>query len=127
MFSAWLNADYAWVEGRQPSAWGIALAGQVPLSEVLSAALRLEYLRDKGTGATAIDFFGIVTGFNHSEIYGITGTLAYELARNLTLKGEVRYDRVVEENFGGSNEFLTNTAKGDNDQVVGLAHGVYAF
>lgn len=134
VFSAWLNADYAWVEGRQPSAWGIALAGQVSLTEVLSAALRLEYLRDKGTGATAtevdffaVDFFGIGTGFNHSEIYGITGTLAYELARNLTLKGEVRYDRVVEENFAGPEEFLTNTSNGDNDQVVGLAQGVYAF
>jgi len=120
-FSAWVNGDYTWMEGTKSAAWGIAVAGLVPLTDVFSAALRLEYLRDKAA------FLPIVTSFNHSEIYGATGTLAYELAENLTLKTEVRYDRVVEEDFGGPEEFITNTSKGDNDQVVGLAQVVYAF
>ncbi len=120
-FEAWLNGDYTWIEGSRPSAWGIAVAGRVPLTEVFSAALRLEYARDKG------DFFGLV-GPRSSSIYGATGTLAYELAENLTLRTEVRYDRVVESAPPGtSNEFFTNTSAGDQDQVVGLAQVVYAF
>jgi hypothetical protein len=49
------------------------------------------------------------------------------LAENLTLRGEVRYDRVQYDDAGGSEEFLTNTAGGNNDQVVGLGQIVYAF
>ncbi len=132
-FSAYVNADYLWVEGGAPAAWGVSVAGHVPITEVLSAALRLEYVRDKSTGgiidAPATDFLPIGTIFRHAEIYGATGTIAYELAENLTLKGEVRWDRVVEDNFSGAlpNEFLTNTAGGSKDQTVGLAQVVYAF
>jgi putative OmpL-like beta-barrel porin-2 len=132
-FSAYVNADYLWLEGRKPAAWGVSVAGKVPITEVLSAALRLEYVRDKSTNggflASPIDFLPIGTVFNHSEIYGATGTLAYEIAENLTLKGEVRWDRVVEENFSGTfpDEFLTNTGGGAKDQVVGLGQVVYAF
>lgn len=130
-FSAWVNGDYTWLEGTRAAAWGIAVAGMVPVTEELSTTLRLEYLRDKGSRgglfSSPADFIPIGTPLNHAEIYGVTGTLAYELAENLTLKTEVRYDRVKEEDFGGSEEFFTNTSKGDNDQVVGLAQVVYAF
>jgi hypothetical protein len=119
-FTAWVNADYVWVEDARAAAWGVSLGSMVPLTEVLSAALRLEYVRDKD------DFFGIL-GPRHSEVYGATGTLAYEIVENLTLKGEVRWDRVVEDDGGGTDEFFTNTGGGDNDQVVGLAQVVYAF
>jgi hypothetical protein len=143
-FSAYVNADYVWVEGQAPSAWGVSVAGKVPITDLLFAALRLEYVRDKSTGGSALgtfdtpsDFFGIGTPFNHSEVYGATGTIGYEIAENLTLKGEVRWDRVVEETYGGlcslgggcvvPREFLTNTSRGSNDQVVGLGQIVYAF
>ncbi len=130
-FSAWVNADYSWLEGTRAAAWGIAVAGNVPLTDVFSATLRLEYLRDKGSRgglfSSDADFLPIVSPLSHAEIYGATGTLAYELADNLTLKGEVRWDRVKEEDFGGPEEFFTNTSNGDNDQVVGLAQVVYAF
>jgi len=139
-FSAYVNADYVWLEGRKPAAWGVSIASHVPITDVLSAALRLEYLRDKSTNggflASPQDFFGIITPFNHSEIYGATGTIAYEIAENLTLKGEIRWDRVVEETYGSlcgaagclaPREFLTNSARGANDQVVGLGQVVYAF
>jgi hypothetical protein len=130
-FSLWANADYAWIEGSRAAAWGAAIAGQVPLTDVFSAALRLEYVRDRealhGVFAPGTSFLGIGPSNRHSEIYGATGTLAYELAENLTLKGEVRYDRVKEDDLGGSEEFFTNTSNGDNDQVVGVAQVVYAF
>jgi hypothetical protein len=128
-FSMWANADYAWVEGSRASAWGIAVAGMVPLTDVFSAALRLEYLRDKEAGNNGGDPFALVSPTRHSEIYGVTGTLAYVIAENLTLKGEVRYDLVEEDNFSGlfADEFLTNTAGGSDEQVVGLAQVIYAF
>jgi hypothetical protein len=133
VFSAYVNGDYLWVEGQRPAAWGVSVGGLVPITEVFSAALRLEYVRDKSTGGltdpNAIDFLPILTPFRHAEIYGATGTLAYEIAENLTVKTEVRWDHVEEDNFSGvvPNEFLTNTTSGSKDQVVGLAQVVYAF
>jgi hypothetical protein len=134
MFSAYVNADYLWVEGAEPAAWGIAVGSLVPIvPDRLSAALRLEYVRDKSHGGVtdvdAIDFLPIGTPFRHAEIYGATGTIAYTLAENLTLKGEVRYDHVQESTFAGTvpKEFLTNTSSGSKDQTVGLAQVVYAF
>jgi len=121
-FSAWVDADYSWMEGKtSAAAWAVALAGKVPITDVFSAAVRLEYLRDQ-------DNFFTLLGPRHSEIYGATGTLAYELAENLTLKGEVRWDKVVE-SAGGFHEFFNNSdsGHGTEDQVVGLAQVVYAF
>jgi putative OmpL-like beta-barrel porin-2 len=128
-FSAYINADYAWLEGHKAAAWGVSVAGQVPLTEMLSAALRLEYLRDKDDAFGILDdavFIG--NGVRHSDIYGATGTIAYEIAENLTLKGEARWDK-VHEDAGGAHEFLNHhsTSNGTEDQVVGLAQVVYAF
>lgn len=123
-FEAWVNADYVWTEGASPQGWGVAVAGRVPLTDLLSAALRLEYARDDGN----IPLLGLANNATrHSEIYGATGTLAYLLAENLTLKGEVRYDRVKNDDLGGPEQFLTNTGNGDNDQVVGMGQLIYAF
>jgi hypothetical protein len=135
-FSMWANLDYAWVDGSRAAAWGAAVAAMVPITDELSASMRAEYLRDKEANSSfAGDFFGILQPNRHSEIYGLTGTLAYELAENLTLKTEVRWDRVVE--FSGpttpggatlNEEFLTKeNSNGNTDQVVGLAQVVYAF
>jgi len=137
-FEAWVNADYVWVEGAEASGWGVAIAGRVPITDAFSAALRAEYARDKG------NFFGfpgaaaalppppaLATAFsdNNSEVYGITGTLAYEIAENLTVRGEIRWDRVRENMpFGFEvSEFITDSPSGSEDQVVGLAQVVYAF
>jgi hypothetical protein len=121
-FSAWVDGDYSWLEGTGSAAWALAVAGKVPLTDVFSAALRLEYLRDQN------NWFGLL-GAHHSEIYGATGTLAYELAENLTLKTELRWDK-VNENAGGAHEFANHhsaTSNGTEDQVVGIAQVVYAF
>lgn len=134
-FEAWVNADYLWVEGADVSGWGVAVAGRVPITDVFSAAVRAEYARDKGNlfgfpGVTA-GLIGPPNFFNNrnSEVYGVTGTLAYEIVENLTVRGEVRWDRVRENMpFGLEiSEFLTDTLSGSEDQVVGLAQVVYAF
>jgi hypothetical protein len=131
-FSAYVNADYVWLDGRKPAAWGVSVAGKVPITDLLSAALRLEYVGDKSSNggflAAPIDFLPIGTVFNHAEIYGATGTLAYEIVENPTLKGEVRWDHVAEETYGVvPREFFTNTTRGSNDQIVGLGQVIYAF
>ena len=126
-FSAYVNADYGWVEGTSLAAWGVSVAGLVPLTDVLSASLRLEYLRDQHNTSGTASFFPILDTNDHSEIYGATGTLAYEIAENLTLKGEVRWDHVEEEAADGTKEFITKTSSGSHNQTVGLAQVVYAF
>lgn len=134
-FEAWVNADYVWVEGAEASGWGVAVAGRVPITDAFSAAVRAEYARDKGN---FFGFPGVTAGIpgpavffndNNSEVYGVTGTLAYEIVENLTIRGEIRWDRVVENMpFGLEiSEFLTDTVSGSEDQVVGLAQVVYAF
>lgn len=119
-FEAWVNADYLWVNDVEAQAWGLAIAGRVPITDAFSAALRAEYARDKGNA------FGI-GGARNSEVYGVTGTLAYQLVDNLMVRGEIRWDRVNENVFFMGHEFLTNTTGGDQDQVVGLAQVVYSF
>jgi hypothetical protein len=122
VFSAYVNADYSWMEETKAAGWGLAIAGKVPITDAFSAALRLEYLADQS------NFFTLL-GPHHSEILGATGTLAYELADNLTLKTEVRWDK-VNESAGGFHEFFNNnttTFHGTEDQVVGIAQVVYAF
>ncbi len=71
--------------------------------------------------------FAIEQAFNHSEIYGLTGTLAYEIVENLTVRGEVRWDYVVGQGYFLPEEFLTTTFGGSTYQIVGLAQVVYAF
>ena len=133
-FEAWINADYLWTEKASASAYGIAVAGLVPLTDVFSVAARLEYARDDGRlppfglgVAGAFGPGGAMVG-RHADIYSATGTLAYELAENLTLKGEVRWDKVnTFSPTGTPDAFFTNTAGGSQDQVVGLGQMIYAF
>jgi hypothetical protein len=122
-FSAWVDGDYSWLEDTQSAAWALALAGKVPITQVLSAALRLEYLRNQA-GFVPIGIAG--KPLQNSEIYGATGTLAYQIAENLTLKAEARWDQVKEERVT-PRAFLTTTSRGSNDQVVGIGQVVYAF
>jgi len=128
-FEAWVNADYLWAEQTSASAWGIAVAGRVPLTDELSSAIRFEYAADTSSGTAGNAFggglFGLADPTTHSEVYGLTGTLAYALAQNLELKGEVRWDRVIN---GNPNEFPGNSSgSGSRDQVVALAQVVYGF
>ena len=128
-FETWLNADYVWSEDHRASAWGIAVAGRVPLTDELSSAIRIEYADDKSSrtagGCCPGGLFGVGNPATSSEVFGITGTLAYELAQNLTLRGEIRWDRVFSSR---PYEFAGNTASpGRRDQVVGLAQISYGF
>ena len=137
-FSAYVNSDLVWIEGTGLAGWGIAVSGLVPITDVFSVAARLEYARDYdnllGFGP-AIPVVGGAPFFNpgrNSHVYSAVGTLAYELAENLTVRGEVRWDRVNEDtSLTGAGlpveAFASNTAGGREDQVVGLAQVMYSF
>ena len=53
------------------------------------------------------------------EIFSLTGTVDHSLTDNLVVRGEVRWDNLIEDNFS----FIT----GEEDQVVALAEIYYAF
>ncbi|MEM7410066.1 MAG: outer membrane beta-barrel protein [Myxococcota bacterium] len=136
-FSAYVNSDLFWIEGSGLAGWGIAVSGKVPITDAFSAAARLEYARDWdnvlgfGPAIPGIGGAPVFAPGRNSHIYSAVGTLAYEVAENLTVRGEVRWDRVKEDtSFPGVLEvdaFFSNTAGGREDQIVGLAQVIYAF
>ena len=110
----------------RPARWGVSVAGMVPITDALSAGLRLEYVRDKN---------GSSRSCRHATARSTAqpARLAYEIAENLTIKTEVRWDK-VNENADGVHEFFSDEEysppdanNGTEDQVVGLAQVVYAF
>lgn len=104
----WLNADYglqesALVRDRNDplgprdsdgSYWGVALGGNLDVTERLSVALRGEYFRDpKNTRGTAP--FPEFQSSRSADVtlISLTGTVKYQLTDNLALGSELRYDR----------------------------------
>jgi hypothetical protein len=84
-------------------AWGVAAAGRFAITERLGIALRGEYvdIDDWLPTQTSGAFLPAgVPAFTSSaadlEVWGITGTVDYKLAENLTVKVEARYDDVTE-------------------------------
>ncbi|MEE8580439.1 MAG: outer membrane beta-barrel protein, partial [Myxococcota bacterium] len=67
-----------------------------------------------------------VGGTGDEDIFALTGTMDHALTDQLTLKGEVRYERG--EKDGGANAFfIDNTADTSKDQVLIGAQLVYNF
>jgi len=90
-------------------AWGVAVAGRFAVTERLGIALRGEYvdIDDWLPGQLGGGFQPRIGGaapapgqFANSaadlEMWGITGTVDYKLAENLTVKVEARYDDISE-------------------------------
>jgi hypothetical protein len=132
----WVNSTYLYAEGTAQSAWGVALAGRLGITDDLGIALRGEFAQDKVAGsiggAATGDVFGLGSGppfqpfggnRDSANVYSATATLDYALATNLVLKTEFRWDRVVEE---GTEEFGLG-GSGEEDQSVVLVEGVYSF
>lgn len=129
----WVNSTYVYAEGSSLRGWGVALAGRLGITDDLGIAARAEYAQDSpaspGGSNGSSDVFGIGSqgAFggtrDGAKVYSVTGTVDYALATNLTLKGEVRWDRVNEE---GTEEFGF-LSKGEEDQTLLLAEAVYSF
>ncbi len=135
-FSGWINGTFSWRDRGSPAngflvgfpttndsrGWGIAAAGRYAFTDRLGFALRGEYASDKNGLFGLNNFggpFGPVGGQQSNQVWGITGTVDYLLAENLTLKAELRYDRVKCRNTG----FECDVFVGNNSGDLGILFG----
>jgi hypothetical protein len=129
--STWANVDWLKSEcnncgpgqtSGDINGWGIAAAGRYALTDRLGLSSRVEYA----------DLDGVAS--EEFNVFGLTGTVDYLLTTNLTVRGEVRWDRST----GGQNEFLksNNATRGvpgsgqtesATDQVLVGAEVIYTF
>ncbi|MBW2361953.1 MAG: outer membrane beta-barrel protein, partial [Deltaproteobacteria bacterium] len=109
-FSSYINYTYVWTDeatgpyegGSDPSGWGISAAGRYAFTDRLGLALRAEWVEDTHAlwALGENQFFppgfpiGDIDNNTENEIWGITGTVDYELTDNLVVKSEIRYDHV---------------------------------
>jgi hypothetical protein len=139
--SMWLNIDYVWADGcaltgclgraggpkssgGDKSAWGIAAAGRLALTDSTGFALRAEYVHDSsgllGLSQANPNTTSLV---RDASVWGITATVDHTLVDSLLLRLETRYDRV-----DSQSQFFNNNGDNlDRDQWVLLAQAVYVF
>ena len=98
------------LDGVNGQAFGIAVAGRVAVTDNTGVATRVEYV------VADEDLAG---GTEDSELFSLTGTVDHALTDNVMVRGEVRWDSLIE----SSSSFTT----GEDDQVVGLAEILFAF
>ncbi len=134
----WANFDYGLVNGgsvngASPSAWGIAVAGRQAITDRLGLSLRSEYAQDNdGFFCSQTGFFcSTSTNVPSANVFSLTGTLDYALTQQLTVKTEVRWDKVFDHNdFGGTGSYITNNGSGSfgrSDQILGGVEMTYKF
>lgn len=92
--STWVNADYFWTSGdnvpADPRAFGVAAAGRMALSDRSGVAVRGEYIDlDNFIGAEGDP----QTQGEDGELWSVTGTVDHALTDQLTLKGEVVWQK----------------------------------
>jgi hypothetical protein len=133
--SLWANYDYLYVEGTGYYAHGIALAGRMEVFPDFGVALRGEYINEDPASSTNGDESLIIINPGSSdegtnEIWSITGTVDYALTDHLTVKSELRWDKVTgNKTRGNCCEFPEGgpTSFGDTDQMVWLLAAEYVF
>lgn len=132
-FSAYLNADWIQTEvTRVPNAlpppptnvevnqevegYGVALAGRYAFTEATGLALRGEYV-------SLDDFF--LPG--DLRLWTLTTTVDHKLTEQLTLRGEVRYDKIDDASPTDEQFFDSSLALDEDDQVLAGVEVIYSF
>jgi hypothetical protein len=108
--SVWANFDWVNTKGSDTAsgeAIGIAAAGRMACTDSTGLAVRIEYVDSDLSGAD-------------SELFSLTSTVDHSLTDSLTVRGELRWDRQLED---GGVQF----AGGSDDQAVALAELLFAF
>jgi len=112
--SVWANFDWVNASGDDSAsgeAIGIAVAGRMACTDSTGLAVRIEYVdSDADLQASGAD----------SEVFSLTSTVDHSLTDSLTVRGELRWDRQLED---GGVQF----AGGSDDQAVALAELLFAF
>jgi hypothetical protein len=96
-------------------------------TEKLSFHARAEYFKDKLTDAGGTTFlaFGAPGAGNAAEVLGLTGTVQYDLWKNVISRFEVRWDH----SLGGNNLFGADAIGNPNQKnaVLVAANVIYKF
>lgn len=113
---AWINMDWRRFFGsdvKDADAVGVAGATRLAVTDQTGIAGRVEYIWTEAANlALPIS--------DDSELLTLTGTIDHELVEGLVLRGELRYDRELEDD-------ASRFSSGDQDQLVGLAEIYYEF
>jgi hypothetical protein len=124
--SLWANYDYLFNEGTGYYANGIAVAGRLGIQD-FGIALRGEYVKEHASANNGTAILDNVD--DEADIWSLTGTADYALTDHLTLKSELRWDRVDGRNSAGDCcEFGSGASNyKDKDQYVWLIAAEYEF
>lgn len=108
--------------------WGVAGYAKVQLTEKVSVAGRAEYLYDRN-GFLIDDDHGTFDATHEDadspvRIWSLTGTLNFDVWRNMLLRLEVRYDQATTSKLGPADNPPFHPS---NDQLTFAVDGVYSF
>jgi hypothetical protein len=142
--SAWVNFDAIFTHGDglpHNNVYAVAVGGHLVITKATGFSLRGEYIRgdDVFKGSPVIagdpDYPGLPTfaGATNIDLFSITGTFDHQLATNLTLRLEGRYD--VADLDGVADQFFVSDNDPDavpslyrkQEQVLALIEVLYEF
>jgi hypothetical protein len=137
--SLWANADYGLqkdqavvgqANNKDADYWGLALGGKIKLTDKLGFALRGEYLRDDD--ALRLGSFmpaGLPSDNARVKLYSLTGTVSYMLAKDLMMRGEVRWDHADDDLNAPTGAIFPDSAAAspDDSSVLGIVEVSYMF
>ncbi len=115
--------DYLDVHHMGGETWAVAGYASYQATEKLSLHVRGEYLRDRGEQKFFVDDTGPT---NPDRVLELTGTVQYDLWKNVLSRVEIRWDRSLSGHgvWGGSSSSSVGTLK---DQVMMAANIIYKF
>jgi len=111
--------------------WGLAGYGKVQVSDKVSVAARAEYLHD-GYGFLFADdhasfdpSYGTDISEKRVEVWELTGTINFEMWKNMLLRFEARYDQATTRGLASSATAYPFEPK--DDQLTFAVDAVYSF
>lgn len=123
----WTNVTFAELDTDMGDPWGVGVAvgGRVGVTERLGLGGRFEYGHSSDDDNVMQGDF--LTGGPKSDAYAVTGVSDFALTENLTLKGEVKWEKVSI--AGGSNDIFAGDegATDHQSQVLLGAQMYYVF
>lgn len=125
-FQTWLNFDYAQINSSpNASIYGIGLAQRYQVTDRFALSAREEYLYGDSGAPTSIPAVAYANAMR-SRTYSLTVTGDYALTEYLSLRGELRFDDVNENDVQDDN-FFGKSGMTRSNQTVGLVQAVLHF
>ena len=115
--------DYLAIHDLDGETWAVGCYASYQATEKLSLHVRGEYLRDRGEQKFFVDGVGAT---NPDKVLGVTGTIQYDLWKNVLSRLELRWDHSLTGDgiWGGTNPDANGTLK---NEVLMLANITYKF